>query len=153
MRQAATGDDLVELAELAEALAGAAERHMESCLQGHAFVEAAAAWSPERARLLPENCPYPVAVGAFAGAAGIAPVEAAAVYLQAFASNLVQAAIRLSVLGQVEGVRLIAALEPRLSATAARAADATLDDLGSCTMLAEIAAMRHETQHSRLFRT
>jgi urease accessory protein len=153
MRRAEAGDDCGELAELAEALAGAAERHMESCLQGRAFAEAAAAWSPDLARLLPENCPYPVAVGAFAGAAGIAPVEAAAVYLQAFASNLVQAAIRLGVLGQSDGVRLIAGLEPLLSATAARAADTALDDLGSCTMLAEIAAMRHETQHSRLFRT
>lgn len=153
MRRAEAGDDLALPAELAEALAGAAERHMESCLQGRAFVEAAAAWSPDLARLLPENCPYPVAVGAFAGAAGIGPVEAVAVYLQAFASNLVQAAIRLGVLGQSDGVRLIASLEPLLSATAIRAADATLDDLGSCAMLAEIAAMRHETQHTRLFRT
>ena len=30
---------------------------------------------------------------------------------------------------------------------------ATLDDLGSATIIAEIASMRHETHYSRLFRT
>lgn len=153
MRRAGSGGDLDGLAELAEALAGSAERHVETCAQGRAFAAASLPWQRAAVAALPANAPYPVAVGALAGAEGIAPAVAAAAYLQAFASNLVQAAIRLGVTGQVDGVRLIAALEPLVSATAARAAGATLDDLGSCAMLAEIAAMRHETQYSRLFRT
>ena len=40
-----------------------------------------------------------------------------------------------------------------LAATARRAASATLDDLGSITIGADIASMKHETQHSRIFRT
>jgi len=153
MRRAGSGGDLGGLAELAEALAGSAERHVETCSQGRAFAAASFPWPQAAVAALPANAPYPVAVGALAGAEGIAPAVAAAAYLQAFASNLVQAAIRLGVTGQVDGVRLVAALEPLVSATAARAAGATLDDLGSCAMLAEIAAMRHETQYSRLFRT
>jgi len=40
-----------------------------------------------------------------------------------------------------------------IAATATRAASATLDDLGSITLLSDIAAMKHETQYSRLFRS
>jgi urease accessory protein len=35
--------------------------------------------------------------------------------------------------------------------TASRAADSTLDDLGSATLNSDIAAMRHETLDGRLF--
>ena len=42
---------------------------------------------------------------------------------------------------------------PVIAATAARAASAMLDDLGSSTIGADIAAMKHETQYSRVFRT
>ena len=79
--------------------------------------------------------------------------EALAVYLQAFATNLVQAAIRLGVTGQSGGVQTIAALEPLILKTAARAEYSSLDDLGSACLLSEIAAMKHETQPSRLFRS
>jgi urease accessory protein len=37
--------------------------------------------------------------------------------------------------------------------TVERATSSTLDDLGSATFLAEIAALNHETLHSRIFRS
>ena len=40
-----------------------------------------------------------------------------------------------------------------LAAMAREAAGATLDDLGACAFRSDIAAMRHETQYSRLFRS
>lgn len=81
-------------------------------------------------------------------------MEAAlAAFLQAFVSNLAQAAIRLGVTGQNGVVAIIASLENVVVETAARAAGSTLDDLGSATVLSEIASMRHETHYSRLFRT
>jgi urease accessory protein len=43
-RRARDGGDLVDLAELAEALAGSGERHAETMLQGAAFLAAAAGW-------------------------------------------------------------------------------------------------------------
>lgn len=153
MRRAEAGADVAELAELAEALAGSAERQMETTLQGSAFAQAAGAWPNDALPRLPENTSYCVAVGALAGAAALPCEQALAAFLQAFCSNLVQAAIRLGVTGQTEGVKTLAALERLIVATADRASRSTLDDLGSATLLSEIAAMRHETQYSRLFRS
>ena len=44
-------------------------------------------------------------------------------------------------------------LEPAVAATAGRALGASLDDLGSATIRADLASMRHETQYTRLFRS
>lgn len=152
-RRAATNGDLHEVAELAEALAGSRERHMESMLQGQAFLTAAAAWPHQVFARLPAECPYCVAVGAVSGAHGIALEDALAAHLQAFATNLIQAGIRLSVIGQTAATGIIASFEPTALAVAARAAVSTLDDLGSAALTSDIMAMRHETQHSRLFRS
>ncbi len=175
-RRAQAGGDMGDIAALAEALAGSRERHMEATLQGSAFAQATQAWGTAPApvpatptsshrgeedietdarfpTLLPENCPYPVAVGATAGRHGVPLENALAAYLQAFASNQLQAAIRLGIIGQSDAARLLAGFAPLLIATAARATISTLDDLGSCTFMAEIAAMKHETQYSRLFRS
>jgi urease accessory protein len=73
--------------------------------------------------------------------------------LQAFTANLISAAVRLVPLGQSAGLRVLAALEKTLLATATDAANATLDDLGGCAFRSDIAAMRHETQYTRLFRS
>jgi urease accessory protein len=97
--------------------------------------------------------PYCVAVGAVAGAHGVPLADALAAFLQAFATNLVQAGIRLGVTGQTGGVETVAALEPLILATAARATNSSLDDLGSATVISDIAAMNHETLDSRLFRS
>jgi urease accessory protein len=147
-RRGATGEDTGPTADLAEAMAGTRERHMESTLQGQAFMSAAAAWGAGT-----EALPYCVAAGATAGRHAV-PLEAAlSAWLQAFASSQLQAAIRLSVIGQTDAVGILARLEPLILEVAARAARSSLDDLGSCTIAAEIAAMNHETQYSRLFRS
>jgi urease accessory protein len=44
-------------------------------------------------------------------------------------------------------------LEPVVAEAARRALAATLDDAGSAVFRADIAAMRHETQYTRLFRS
>jgi urease accessory protein len=152
-RQAVSGGDLQEVAELGAALTGSHERHMETMLQGSAFLVAAKTWDHAVFRRLPSECAYPVAVGAVSGAHGIPLGLALSAYLQAFCINLLQASIRLSVTGQTGVISLMAAMEPTLVTTAARAAQSTLDDLGSATFLAEIMAMKHEIQHSRLFRS
>ena len=152
-RRSSEGGDLAEVAELGEALTGSQERHLESTLQGGAFVDASAAWPRTMLANLPAACPYCVAVGAVSGAHAIALETALGAFLQAFASNLCQAAIRLGVTGQSGAIATIAALEPLVLATAARAARSTLDNLGSSTIMSDIAAMRHEIQYSRLFRS
>lgn len=150
-RSAQAGAPVEAVAELAEAMAGSRERHLESTLQGDAFAAAAGAWAPDRDAVA--SLPYAVAVGAVAGRHGV-PIETAlSAFLQAFVSNQLQAAIRLGVVGQTDAARLLAGFEPALLDTARRAARSSLDDLGSSTIAAEIAAMNHETQYSRLFRS
>ncbi|TPJ83182.1 urease accessory protein UreF [Mesorhizobium sp. B2-6-2] len=152
-RRGRDGGDLQETAALAEALAGSQERHMETMLQGTAFLQAASAWSSRALERLPADCPYCVAVGAVAGSSGIGLSEALSAFLQAFFSNLLQAAIRLGIVGQVDAVALLAGFEPLALATASRAAASSLDDLGGAAVMSDIMAMQHETQYSRLFRS
>lgn len=152
-RRARHGGDLHEIADLAEALAGSRERHTETMLQGAAFLKAAAAWANPVLGRLPAECAYCIAVGAVAGGNGIALQDAMSAFLQAFFSNLVQAAIRLGIVGQTDAMALLAGFEPLALSTAARAAGSTLDDLGGCAFISDIMAMKHETQYSRLFRS
>lgn len=147
------GTRLTEVADLASALAGSAERHAEIMTLGRAFVEAASAWDDPVFTLLPQPAAYAVAVGAVSGAHGVAADKTIAAFLNAFAGQAVSAGIRLSVGGQKQGVAIVAALEPLLEKVAARAAGSSLDDLGSATVLADISSLRHETQQVRLFRS
>jgi len=151
-------DDPVALADvnaLAIALAGSQERRLETTAQGTAFVTAArAAWPcPALEGLAGEAVAYPVAVGAAAAGHGIALEAAAPAFATALFGNLVSAAIRLSVVGQTDGQKLIAHLSPRLAAMAAQAMREGPESFGACAFRSEIAAMKHETQYSRLFRS
>jgi urease accessory protein len=92
-------------------------------------------------------------VGIVAGQRGIPEDETAAAYLQAFATNLISAAVRLVPLGQTAGLKVLAALETIILTTAAETKTATLDDVGGCAFRSDLAAMRHETQYTRLFRS
>lgn len=144
---------LAAVRDLAEALAGSQERHMETMLQGEAFLTAAAHWPHPVLERLQGKVAYPVAVGAVAGghATGLEPALAA--YLHGALSNLVSVAIRCGVMGQQGGVGVLAALEPLIAEMAARVSASSLDDLGTSTFVADIAALRHETLYSRLFRS
>ncbi|OWV86117.1 urease accessory protein UreF [Rhizobium sp. N122] len=144
---------LAEIAALAAALAGSRERHQETMLLGEAFLAAARAWPDGVFERLPAKAAYPVAVGAVTGAHGIGPKKALAAFLHAYASQAVSSGIRLGVTGQRDGVAVLAGLEEQITEVARRAAASTLDDLGSATVQADIAGLRHETQATRLFRS
>lgn len=144
---------LRETAELGLALAGSGERFAETLSLGRAFVVAASAWPHPLLQRLPADVPYPVAAGAVAAAHGVPAVHGVAAFLHASVSQAVSAGIRLGVAGQAEGVSVLATLEGLVAEIAAQAAKSTLDDLGGATVQAEIASLRHETQHSRLFRS
>lgn len=141
---------LIEVAELATATAASSERQAEALAQGRAFALAALVWGGP---VLPERLPYPVAVGAQTGSHGIGEDDAASAYLQAFAANLISAAVRLVPLGQTAGLRVLAALEPVILATIRATQGAGPDDLGGCAFRSDVASMRHETQYTRLFRS
>jgi urease accessory protein len=141
---------LTEIANIAYATASCRERQIEALDQGKAFILAASPWGIPP---VPERIPYAVAVGAVAGLHRIAEDAVAAAFLQAFISNLVSAAVRLVPLGQTAGLRVLAALEPTILTLSAATKDSTLDDLGGCAFRSDLAAMRHETQYTRLFRS
>jgi len=149
-RAAADPPALAEIAELAAATAPTRERQAEALDQGQAFLAAAATWLSIP---LEERVTYAVAVGAAAGASNIAEDDAALAWLHAFTSNLISAAVRLVPLGQTAGLRVLAAMEPTILQVAGETRGATLDDIGGCVFRADLAAMRHETQYTRLFRS
>lgn len=154
----AGGEGLAEIAELALALANSAERRLETVTQGNAFVLALrAAWpceAVERLRALwPGDVAYPLAVAVASAGHGLPLRPSLEAYGLAFVANLVSASVRLGVVGQTDGQRITAALAPALLDAAQAAQTATLDDLGGCCFRSDIAALRHETQYSRLFRS
>lgn len=152
------GAALHQVAEFAAAFQPSAEIRLESVKQGEAFLATArAAWPCAALEQLIEAWPdphaYPVTVAVCAAGHGIACDTALPAYLHAFMSNLVSAAIRLVPLGQSDGQRIVAALEPVISATAQRAAATPLDELGTAAFISDIMSMRHETQETRIFRS
>jgi urease accessory protein len=74
-------------------------------------------------------------------------------FVLAQAANLVSAALRLGPIGQTDGQKIIAALLPPIRHLAAEAHHTSLADLGGAAFRSDIAAMRHESQYSRLFRS
>lgn len=139
---------LAEVAELGAAFAPSLERRRETLGQGEAFLIAARAWGPPT---LEGPVAYPVAVAATAAALRVPLEPALTAWLHGFCANLVSVAVRAIPIGQTDGVAVIAGLEPVILSTVARAAASSLDDLGSCALLSDIAAMRHETLQPRLF--
>ncbi|MBN9303862.1 MULTISPECIES: urease accessory protein UreF [unclassified Devosia] len=144
---------LRELAELLLALTAAAERTEETTLTGGNFALAARAWPSDVFARLPDPCPYPVAVGAIAGAQRIGLGETLLAYLTAAVQAQVSVAVRLVPLGQTAGLQVQAALEPAIATLAGAAASASLDAIGGIAYAADIAQMRHETLEPRIFRS
>ena len=136
------------------------ELALESGQQGGAFVAAwQSAWQPDphlgegEGLLTEEGVCNAAAFGVAAAHAGIALEDALLAYLQTFASNLVSAGIRLGIVGQTDGQRILAALEPAVTAAAAAAVARGPGEFGGATFAADIASMAHETQYTRLFRS
>jgi urease accessory protein len=158
--RAAHSDDwlaLEEINELAVALAGSAERRLETCAQGAAFLSAMrAAWACPTLDHLPtgsDPIAYPVVVGAAAAGHQLALGLSLQAFVLSLIANLVSAAVRLGAIGQTDGQRTLAGLLLEVRRLASEASSAGLDDLGSCAFRSDIAAIRHETQYSRLFRS
>lgn len=140
---------LSEIDAAARAFAPCRERLLEAEAQGRAFCDVVGhVWDADLAGLT-----YPVALGRAAAIEELPLDLALTLYLQAFVSNLVSAAQRLGPIGQTEAQAVIRALALVCAETAAEAADGELTHIASSSFLSDIAAMKHETQRSRIFRT
>ncbi len=146
---AAEADELAELDALARALAPAKERLLETVQQGSAFARAVRdVWG----HAVPDMA-LPLAVGASAAAHDLPLALTAETYLHSFGTSLTSAAVRAVPLGQTEGQVIVRNLKPVVQATATSGLSRSVDDLGSASFAADISAMRHETQYSRMFRS
>jgi urease accessory protein len=159
-RAAESGDEaeLDSIVELATAWRSTAETALESAAQGAAFLSVTGkVWPSETLdRLTVANdgkLPLSVAVGVGCAAHDVPLLPGVTAYLQAFAANLVSAGVRLIPLGQTDGQRAIATLEPVVARCAGEALVARLDELGSAAPLLDWCSMQHETQYTRLFRS
>jgi urease accessory protein len=158
--RAARADDAAGLAAATEwgaALRGTKETALESAAQGRAFLDTVRRvwpdpWLDGQGEALTAGG-HATAVGIVAARAGVPLEPTIAGYLHAFTANLISAAVRLVPLGQTDGQRALAALEPVILAASAAASLRPLAEIGSATPLVEWASMRHETQYTRLFRS
>ena len=154
------GDEaaLRTVADLAAAFVPSKERFLETTAQGRAFLDATrAAWSCDALIRFAAACEgpitLPVAVGVACAGHGIACETALHAFLQALAANWISAGVRLIPLGQTDGQRVLAALEPVIAAAATRALATPLEEVGGDALRADLASMRHEIQYTRLFRS
>ena len=137
--------------DLALALCSSRERHLETTQLGAAFIAAAAVFTPLKKPVA--EIAYPTAAARACRAMQLDCHQALLAFLQGFSNTLISVALRLVPLGQIAGLEVMRNLMAVIAETAERALTATLGDLGSCTSLSDIAAIKHETQHSRIFRT
>ncbi|HTW52121.1 MAG TPA: urease accessory UreF family protein [Stellaceae bacterium] len=100
-----------------------------------------------------EGICHAAAFGVAASRAGAGLEEALTAYLQAFAANLMSAGLRLGIIGQSDGQRILAALEPVVAVSVTASLAREREDFGSATFALDLASMAHETLYSRLFRS
>src|SRR6056297_4336357 len=140
---------LKALNDTAGAFAASAERLRESARQGAAFARVTReVWALDLPDLL-----LPLAIGRAARLMDLPQQPVAALYLQAFASNLTAAAQRLMPLGQTSAQRVLDRMSPVCAGIARETETAGVADLYSNCFLSDIAAMRHETRQPRIFQS
>lgn len=94
---------------------------------------------------------YPVIYGIYTAMLGVDAKMALETFLYSSITALVQNAVRAVPLGQMSGVKTTFSLLPVIQETARRVMDLSLDDLDNNSIALEIASMKHEFLHSRLF--
>jgi urease accessory protein len=134
-----------------------AELALETSAQGEAFLATCRVAWPDAlldrwATGLDAVC-HPAAVGAAMARAGIPIVSALTGYLQAMAANLISSGLRLGIIGQTDGQRILAGLEPIVVEAAAAAIARDRAEFGAAIFAVDLASMAHETQYTRLFRS
>jgi urease accessory protein len=162
--RAASAQDLVALGVANRrglAFRATSEMALETTAQGDAFLTTCRAAWPDpfldrwAARLeeTGDAVCYAAAVAAATARAGVSLGCALTAYLQAMAANLVSVGLRLGIVGQTDGQRILAALEPVVGAAVADALTRDPSAFGGATVAVDLASMAHETQYTRLFRS
>ena len=144
------------IAELAAAFVPSRERQLETTSQGRAFIDISrAAWDADGLDAMVAACRTAWSIPS---PSAWSPRRTACRWRRRCTPSCMRWSrtgfprrSRLIPLGQTDSQRVLVKLEAAVAATANRALNATLDDLGSATFRADLASLRHETQYTRLF--
>jgi urease accessory protein len=102
---------------------------------------------------LEEPCNFAIAFAVAAANWKIDRATSVLGYLQSWATNLVNAGVRLIPLGQTQGQQILLNLSAQLEQTHNQALELQDAQLACCSWGASIASMNHEILYSRLFRS
>lgn len=115
-------------------------------------------WDDEQLQILDRDaakgkihCLHPVIFGVVASVAGLEEEDTAIAFLHSFVTNILSAAIRLSVLGHKQSQQLLWKLAPEIEKTYHIAKAMSLEEMYSCTPTIDIAQMQHQKLSRRLF--
>lgn len=133
------------------------ELRLQSLQMGRSLLRLFLDLHPNLTDLIPESlehhCNFAIAFGLAAAYWQIDSTAMLLGYLQSWATNLINAGIKLIPLGQRAGQQLLIELQPSLIETVHTVMKLSDDALSSCNWGLTIASMKHETQYSRLFRS
>jgi len=152
---------LLEAAELATAFRATSEFALEafqqgaSCLATLCDVWPAPALDSLREAFQKKSVQpvLPIVIAVRSAAERVPVGTALRAFLSASVGSLVTAGVRLIPLGQTDGQRALAELEPAVLEASKCALAGSIDDLGSAALMVDLASMLHETQYTRLFRS
>lgn len=105
------------------------------------------------AAIIGKPCNYAIAFGLGAGYWQIEQKNALLGYLHSWATNLINAGVKLIPIGQTHGQKLLLRLHPEITKASEEIFILEDDDLVSCSWGLGLASMQHETQYTRLFRS
>ncbi|HEY9816138.1 MAG TPA: urease accessory protein UreF [Candidatus Obscuribacterales bacterium] len=131
------------------------ELRQQSWMMGRSLTRLLTAMAPEMQAAIAaggDPCNFAIAVGLAAAQWQIPRDQALLGYLHSWASNMINAGIKLIPLGQTQGQTLLLSLYPQLEETQRQILDQP-GDPKSCGWGLAIASMNHETLYSRLFRS
>ncbi len=97
------------------------------------------------------NCLHPIVFGVVAQVAGIVEEDTILGFLHSFVTGLLGAAIRLGVIGHLQGQQLLLNLASDIEFTYNQAQSMSLDEMWSCTPIIDLAQMQHHKLSTRLF--
>ena len=142
-------NSLEELSNFAKALAQSKERYEETLALGRAFAKV----TSKLVMLTGQDMPLPIVMGMCAKNEDISLEYILPLFAHNFAANLISVAVRLVPLGQTAGQQVLFELFPTIEEVANKALAASIADLGTSCILADIASMKHEILKTRIFRS
>jgi urease accessory protein len=129
------------------------ELRQQSWQMGQSLLRLLQTLQPAIPNLPITQCHYAIAYGIAVYHWQIDPQPATIAYLHSWATNLVNAGVKLIPLGQTAGQQLLLDLKETIEAVSEVILTQDDDDLESCSWGLALASMAHEVQYSRLFRS